>query len=79
MEPEMESQFLKHSVLLVVQDRGYDVRLLTRAPLGYLSGRAPLGGGQILPPPSCLTHERTSVARWERRQTKALDEYVLCN
>ena len=25
--------------------------LLTRAPLGYLAKRAPLGGGQILPPP----------------------------
>ena len=40
--------------------------------------RAPLGGGgQILPP--CLTHERVTVAKWARRQTKALDEYILSN
>ena len=27
-------------------------RTLTRAPLGYSAERAPLGGGQILPPPA---------------------------
>ena len=32
---------------------------LTRAPLGYSAERAPLGGGQILPPPP-LPNSRTN-------------------
>ena len=50
------------------------IYLLTRAPLGYLTERIPLGeGGGILP--HCLTRERVTVARWARRQMKALDDH----
>ena len=52
-------------------------QLLTRAPLGYSAERAPLGGGQILPP--CLTPERMVVERREERQTKALNKTNLKN
>ena len=56
-----------------------DMPGLTRAPLGYLAERAPLGGGADSAPPPCLTQEREAVARWARWQTKALDEYFLSN
>ena len=50
-----------------------------KTPLGYSAERAPLegGGGQILPP--YLPQELVVVARWARRQTKALDDYFLSN
>ena len=36
--------------------------LLTRAPLGYSAERAPLGGGQILPPlPNSRTNRRSEA------------------
>ena len=35
---------------------------LTRAPLGYSAERAPLGGGQILPPlPNSRTNRRSEA------------------
>ena len=48
--------------------------ILNRAPLGYLAERTPLGGGGFRPPPNSRTH---AVARWARRQSKALGEYFL--
>ena len=44
---------------------------LNRAPLVYLAeGR----GADSAPPHPCLPRESVAVARWARRQTKALDE-----
>ena len=48
---------------------------LTYAPLGYSPERAPLRGGADFAP--CLTQKRVVIARWARRQMKALDEYFL--
>ena len=50
------------------------IQALTRAPLGYSAERAPLGGGQILPP--CLTPELIGAARRARRRSKALNEKI---
>ena len=49
---------------------------LTRAPLGYLAERAPLGEADSAP---CLTPKRMVVERRENRQTKALNKTNLKN
>ena len=41
----------------------HDSHFLTRAPLGHLAERAPLGGGGDGFPPPRLTQERLAIAR----------------
>ena len=48
---------------------------LNPRPAGVFGRTRPAGGGADSAPPPCLTRERVAVARWARRQTKALDEY----
>ena len=62
-----------HDNYFTIYNRVYKYRL-TRAPLGYSAERAPLGGGQILPP--CLTPELIGAARRARRRSKALNEKI---
>ena len=45
---------------------------LTRAPLGYSVEGATLRGADYAPPPR-LPYERVTVAKWARRQSKALN------
>ena len=52
--------------------------IINPRPAGVFGRTRPAeGGGADSAPPLCLTQERVAVARWARRQKKALDEYFL--